>query len=171
MSTPPFQPGQSNEVGGIFYSLVFGDGTVQTTAAVSAAQGGTVPSVLYKSFKTAQTAALSAVPLVPASANKGGMWRINYVATVTVVDTTSFTLGGTGGFQDTFTNGNGDTHSKTSNPTTPAISAANTLTTAVSGVKMAYTGAGTAITYSFGYTAGTGNGAYDMAVFAEYLGA
>jgi hypothetical protein len=36
---------------------------------------------------------------------------------------------------------------------------------------MAYTGAGTAITYAFGYTAGTGNGAYDMAVFAEYLGA
>ena len=130
-----------------------------------------IPTVLFKSFKTAQTAALSAIALVPATSNLGGMWRINYVATVTVVDTTSFTLGGTGGFQDTFTNGNGDTHSKTSNPTTPAISAANTLTTAVSGVKMAYTGAGTAITYSFGYTAGTGNGAYDMAVFAEYLGA
>jgi hypothetical protein len=170
MSTPPFQPGQSNEVGGIFYSLVFGDGTVQTTAAVSAAQGGTVPSVLYKSFKTAQTAALSAVPLVPASANKGGMWRINYVATVTVVDTTNFTLGGTSGFQDIFTNGNGDTHTKTSNPTTPAISAANTLTTAVSGCKVAYTEAGTAITYAFGYIAGTGNGAYDIAVYAEYLG-
>jgi hypothetical protein len=98
------------------------------------------------------------------------MWRINYVATVTTVDSSTFTLGGTGGFQDTFTNGNGDTHSKTSNPTTPAISAANTLTTAVSGVKMGYTGAGTAITYAFGYTAGTGNGAYDIAVYAEYLG-
>jgi hypothetical protein len=29
---------------------------------------------------------------------------------------------------------------------------------------------GTAITYAFGYTAGTGNGAYDIAVYAEYLG-
>ena len=130
-----------------------------------------MPATLFKSFKVNQTAALSSIALVPAASNPGGMWRINYVATVTVVDTTSFTLGGTGGFQDTFTNGNGDTHSKTSNPTTPAISAVNTLTTAVSGVKMAYTGAGTAITYAFGYTAGTGNGAYDIAVFAEYLGA
>ena len=98
------------------------------------------------------------------------MWRISYVATVTTVDSASFALGGTSGFQDTFTNGNGDTHSNTSNPTTPAISAANTLNTAVSGCKVAYTEAGTAITYAFGYTAGTGNGAYDIAVYAEYLG-
>jgi len=41
----------------------------------------------------------------------------------------------------------------------------------VSGCKIGYTEAGTAIIYAFGYTAGTGNGAYDIAVFAEYLGA
>jgi hypothetical protein len=99
------------------------------------------------------------------------MWRINYVATVTTVDSSSFALGGTTGFQDTFTNGNGDTHTKTSNPTSPAVSASNTTGSAVSGCKIGYTEAGTAIIYAFGYTAGTGNGAYDIAVFAEYLGA
>jgi len=36
--------------------------------------------------------------------------------------------------------------------------------------KLGYTKAGTAITYAFGYTAGNGNGAYDIAVYAEYLG-
>ena len=54
--------------------------------------------------------------------------------------------------------------------TTPAISAANTTGTAVSGCKVGYAAAGSAITYSFGYSSGAGNGAYDIAVYAEFLG-
>ena len=160
-------------VNGNLYGSLPGTGVwelIGGNATLAALQSLGVPATLFKSFKVNQTAALSAVALVPAASNPGGMWRISYVATVTTVDSASFALGGTSGFQDTFTNGNGDTHSKTSNPTAPAISAANTLTTAVSGCKIAYTEVGTAITYAFGYTAGTGNGAYDIAVYAEYLG-
>ena len=41
----------------------------------------------------------------------------------------------------------------------------------VNGALVTYnTATGTIATYAFGYTAGTGNGAYDIAVYAEYLG-
>ena len=146
-------------------------GLIGGNATLAALQSLGVPATLFKSFKVNQTAALSSIALVPAASNPGGMWRLSYVATVTTADTTSFTLGGTTGFQDTFTNGNGDHVVKTSDPTAPAISAVNTTGSAVSGCKIGYTEAGTAIIYAFGYTAGTGNGAYDIAVFAEYLGA
>lgn len=147
-------------------------GTINIPAGQNLEIGGNpVGQLRAKSFYTNQTAALSAAPLVAVATNpSAGMWRIDYVATVTHVDSTSFTLGGATGFQDIFTNGNGDAVVKTSNPTMPAISAANTTGTAVSGCKVGYAAAGSAITYSFGYLSGAGNGAYDIAVYAEFLG-
>ena len=133
----------------------------------------TIPVVESRPNKlTSQYAALSAVSLI-ASVPVAGMYRVSYVATIVQASDVSSALGGTTGFQLTFTNGNGDTVSKTSNPTTPVISAANTTATTVSGDLYCYAKAASAITYSFGYTDShvSHNMQYDIAVYVEYLGA
>lgn len=139
-----------------------------TVAAGNAATKNGVAATISTSIKTAQTAAQSAVSLVT-STPAVGMWRISFVANITTAGTTS-TLGGTTGFQITFTNGNGDAVSKTSNPTTPTISAANTTGTSISGDLYCYAASASAITYSFGYTSTGTAMAYDLAVYAEFLG-
>ena len=130
-----------------------------------------VPSILAAPTKlTGQQAAQSAVSIVASAA--AGTWRISYVAYITQVDTVSSVLGGVTGFAVNFTDPD-DSVAKTSNPTTPTISAANTTGTTVSGNLYVYAKAATAITYNFGYTT-TGSGAtamsYSIAVYAEYLG-
>ena len=130
-----------------------------------------VPSILAAPTKlTGQQAAQSAVSLVASAA--AGMWRISYVAYITQVDTVSSVLGGVTGFAVNFTDPD-DSVAKTSNPTTPTISAGNTTGTTISGDLYVYAKAATAITYNFGYTT-NGSGAtamsYSIAAYAEYLG-
>ena len=76
------------------------------------------------------------------------MYRINYVATITTVDSVSATLGGTNGFQIIFTDNN-DSVVKTSNPTTPVISAVNATGTTISGSVIAYCKPNTNLQYAF----------------------
>jgi hypothetical protein len=133
---------------------------------------GGVPSVLATSFLTAQTSAIANHALVSsASAVAKGMWRISFVATQTTAGSAGTVLGGTTGFTITFTNANGDTVSKTTALSAPATGIGTSTSDTISGDFYGYAGASTNITYSFGYTAGgvTG-GAFDIAVYAEYLG-
>jgi len=133
---------------------------------------GGVPSVLATSFLTAQTSAIANHALVSsASAFAKGMWRISFVATQTTAGSAGTVLGGTTGFTITFTNANGDAVSKTTALSAPATGIGTSTSDTISGDFYGYAGASTNITYSFGYTAGgvTG-GAFDIAVYAEYLG-
>jgi hypothetical protein len=143
---------------------------VPTVVGGNATVKAGVPSILAAPTKlTGQQAAQSAVSLVASAA--AGMWRISYVAYITQVDTESSVLGGVTGFAVNFTDPD-DSVAKTSNPTTPTISAGNTTGTTISGDLYVYAKAATAITYNFGYTT-TGSGAtamsYSIAVYAEYL--
>ena len=144
---------------------------VPTVVGGNATVKAGVPSILAAPTKlTGQQAAQSAVSIVASAA--AGMWRISYVAYITQVDTESSVLGGVTGFAVNFTDPD-DSVAKTSNPTTPTISSANTTGTTISGALYVYAKAATAITYNFGYTT-TGSGAtamsYSIAVYAEYLG-
>jgi hypothetical protein len=155
----------ANALGSLKLNLITSYGGNATT------KGG-VPSILATSFLTAQTSAVSNHALVSsASAFATGMWRISFVATQTTAGSAGTVLGGTTGFTITFTNANGDTVSKTTALSAPATGVGTSTSDTISGDFYAYAGASTNITYSFGYTAGgvTG-GAFDIAVYAEYMG-
>lgn len=120
---------------------------------------------------TARSAAIAATTLYAVPATQKGMYRVSYEASITQAATTSSSLGGANGFQVKFTNGNGDSVVKTSNPTTPVVSAANTTGTTISGALYAYCNGGTNLQFLFDYTSVGGTPMqYDLAVFAEYLG-
>jgi len=145
-------------------------GQVLTTNGTGITSWTSVASILNTSLKTAQASALSAVSLV-ASTPAVGMWRISFVATTTTAGSTGAILGGTTGFQITFVNGNGDTVTKTTSFSSPQVGVSTSTADTISGDQYCYAGATTAITYSFGYTAGSITpGAYDIAVYAEFLG-
>lgn len=119
---------------------------------------------------TAQAAAIAATTVytVPNNGAAGngvtgaeGMYEVTWVATVTTVDTTSSTLGGAAGFAITYTDPD-DSVVKTS--TMVVNSAANTTGTSISGSFVCNAKANTAIQYSIGYTAGTGNMRYNLHV-------
>lgn len=131
-----------------------------------------VGSIVAASLLTAQSAAITATTILATSTTPGaGMYRVSYVANVTTAASVSSALGGTAGFTITFTNANGDTASKTSNPTTAIISAGNTTSTSISGDLYCYAGASTNVQYAFGYTSsGTTAMVYDLAIYVEYLG-
>jgi hypothetical protein len=136
---------------------------------VATVRGG-IPAILASSLLTAQAAAITATTIYAVPAAGVGLYRISYVATITTAGTTSV-LGGATGFQVIYTNGNGDTVVKTSNPTTPNVSSGNTTGTQISGVVLAYAKASTNLQYAFGYTPGSPTaGAYDLAVYVEWLG-
>ena len=144
---------------------------IVTTYGGNATTKGGVASTLNTSIKTAQSAALSASALV-ASTPSAGMWRISFVASITTAATAAGVLGGTTGFTVTYTNGNGDSVSKTTALSTPlGIGASNSTGDSASGDLYCYASSGSAITFSYGYTAGTGTPMqYDIAVYAEFLG-
>lgn len=121
---------------------------------------------------TGQSAAQAAQLVFATGTSPGaGLYRISYVATITTVDGVASVLGGANGFQIIFTNANGDAVVKTSNPTTPNISAIDATGTTISGCVLGYAAASTNINYSFGYTSTGGFMRYDLAIFVEYLGA
>jgi hypothetical protein len=129
-----------------------------------------LPSILATSFLTGNTSAITNQGLV-ASTPAIGMWIVSYVATQTTAGSVGTVLGGTTGFTITYTNANGDTASKTTALSAPSTAVGTSTSDSLSGTFCAYAGASTAITYSFGYTAGgvTG-GVYDIAVYAQFLG-
>lgn len=100
---------------------------------------------------TAQGAAISATTLLATSTN-GGMFRIDWVSSVTTVDGTSSTLGGSTGFQIIYTDGD-DSVVKT----TPVsvTSAANTTGTSIGGSIVVNAKNSTNIQYQMGYTSNT----------------
>src|SRR5208282_2055490 len=98
-------------------------GVISQYKGVATTNAG-VASIVAASLLTAQSAAITATTILATSTAPGkGMYRVSYVADVTTAATNSSSLGGAAGFTITFTNANGDTVSKTSNPTTPVISA------------------------------------------------
>lgn len=133
--------------------------------------GGTA-NVVAKSLLTAQAAAIAATTVFAIPSSGAGMYRITWAATVTQAATTQSILGGSLGFQIKFTNGNGDTVVKTSNPTETVNANANTTGTSISGVGVGYAGASTNLQYIFDYMSAGGTAMnYDLAIFVEYLGA
>jgi hypothetical protein len=131
-----------------------------------------IPSVLAAVTATAQSAAISGATILASPPVTIGLYRISFVATVTTAATAAGVLGGSTGFTVTYKNGNGDSLSKTTALATPiGIGAANTTSDSVSGSLYALAANTSAITYSFGYTAGTGTPMqYDIAVCLELVG-
>lgn len=120
---------------------------------------------------TAQTAAITAhalyTPIISTTAT--GLYRVCWTADITTADTTSSTLGGSAGFTVTYTSPT-DSVSKTSpSGVSGSTSTGNTTATAVGGCVMIKDKLNSAITFSFGYTAGTGNMAYEIHVAIEAL--
>jgi hypothetical protein len=158
-------------------SLAIGNGTAGDTtgnlsfnkvikyAGVATVSGG-IPAEYATVDLTAQTAAISGGALYTPAAS--GMFRITWTADITTADTTASILGGTNGFQVTYTSPT-DSVSKTTVAGNSVTSAANTTGTAVGGCLVVYAKTGVATTYSYGYTATTGNMAYELHIKVEAL--
>jgi hypothetical protein len=161
-------------------SLAIGNGTAGDTtgnlsfnkvikyAGVATVSAG-VPSELATVDLTAQSAAISATTLYAVPAAGAGMYRVTWVATITTKDAEASALGGTNGFQVSFTSPT-DSVVKTDSPTTPIISAANTTGTSISGCEVVYAKASTNIQYAFGYTSSTpGQMIYELHIKCEAM--
>jgi hypothetical protein len=135
--------------------------------AIATVSGG-VPSELATADLTAQAAAIAATTIYAVPATGAGMYRVSWVATITTVDAVSCTLGGATGFQLKYTDAD-DSVVKTSNPTTPTISAVNATGTSISGSFIAYCKASTNLQYIFGYTAAGGQMRYNLHIKVESL--
>lgn len=144
-------------------------GLIGTYNGVATVKQGVAPILAAPARLVSQTAAQSAVSLVASAL--AGMYRISYCSAITTASDISSVLGGTTGFAVTYTDPQ-DSVAKTSNPTTPTKSAANTTGTTVSGNLYVYAKAATAITFNFGYTDSHTSQpmVYNLACYAEYLG-
>lgn len=145
-------------------------GVIAKYGATATVKNG-VASTVASSLLTAQSAAITATTVYAIPAGKAGLYRITWEASITTAATTSCVLGGTNSFQIKFTNANGDTVVKTSNPTTAVVSATNATGTTINGVVSGYAGASTNLQYLFDYTSvGVTAMQFDLAVYVEYLG-
>jgi hypothetical protein len=145
------------------------DSNGNVSAYLPTSTGGAA-AIVAKSILTAQAAAITATTLYAIPAGLGGLYRITYEASITTVDGTSCVLGGANGFQIKFTNSS-DSVVKTSNPTTPNTSSVNATGTTISGTVSGYALQSTNLQFLMGYTGVGGQMRFDLAVFAEYLGA
>jgi hypothetical protein len=160
-------------------SLAVGNGTAGDTtgnlsfnkvikyAGISTVVAG-VPSLRATAVLTGQSAAITNSLLYAVPVGQAGFYRITFSATITTAGTTSV-LGGTNGFQSIYTS-IVDSVVKTSTPTTPVISSANTTGTEISGVVCAYAKASTNINYNFGYSSTGTAMVYALEAYVEYLG-
>lgn len=128
------------------YTLLYCDGTnvVLISAFGSGAQG------VYVALLN-QSAALG--PVTAYVAPIDGLYALSYTAKQVVVDSVSCTLGGTNGFQATYTDADDSTVPTTAGGPT---NSANAVTAQVNGVVHVYAKAGSNIQFSFGYTTGSG---------------
>jgi len=150
------------------YDGIYHEKTVKEYNNIATVNGG-VPAEYATASLTAQAAAKTATTLYAVPASGAGYYRVSYVATVTRAATTSCVLGGANGFQIIFTDPT-DSVVKTSNPTTPVISAVNATGTTISGCLIANCKASTNLQYQFGYTSvGATTMQYDLFVTVEKL--
>ena len=141
-------------------SVAVGNGTANDTtgnlsfnkiikyAGVATVSQG-VPAEYATIDLTAQSAALAAQALYTPAAT--GMFRISWTADITTAATNSSVLGGTNGFQVTFTSPT-DSVSKTTVSGDSITSTGNTTSTATGGCIVVYAKTGVAMTFSFDYT-------------------
>ena len=142
-------------------------GTISNYNTVATVRNGT--SANYASADlTSQTAAIGATTLYAAAST--GVYRINWSAAVTTASDGSSVLGGSTGFQVTYTSPT-DSVVKTTVAGNSVTSAANTTGTATSGSLIVYAKTGTNISYSFGYssTFTTTTMAYELHITLEAL--
>ena len=125
-------------------------GLVDTYNSIATVRNGLQVSYA-KVDLTAQTAAIAATTAYAVPASGVGMYRVCWVATVTTAATTSSILGGTNGFQVTYTDAD-DSVVKTSVAANSITSVANTTGTSISGALVVYAKASTNIQYTFDYT-------------------
>jgi hypothetical protein len=150
------------------YDGIYHEKIVKEYNNIATVNGG-VPAEYATASLTAQAAAKTATTLYAVPASGAGYYRVSYVATVTRAATTSCVLGGANGFQIIFTDPT-DSVVKTSNPTTPVISAVNATGTTISGCLIANCKASTNLQYQFGYTSvGATTMQYDLFVTVEKL--
>lgn len=149
-----------------------------TTYGGTTLVGDGVPAQYVTIDLTAQGGALAAQTLI-ASVAASGIFRISWVATVTRAATTSSTLGGTAGFQVTYTDPD-DSVAKTSaaagapsagvNQSYSQTNQGNSTATQASGVVVVQAKVGTALNYSFGYTSSGGTSMqYNLHIRVEKL--
>lgn len=155
------------QIGSVSKFAVDNTGKVTEYGGVATVKSG-VASLVASVALVSQSAAISASTIYAVPAGKAGLYRISYSATITTAGTTSV-LGGTNGFQSIYTS-IADGQVKTSIPTTPVISAANTTGTEISGVVCAYAQASTNIQFNFGYTSTGTAMVYALEAYVEYLG-
>jgi len=160
-----FQSGGTSELSIDYSGNVKMQGLVKTYNAIATVSGG-IPAEYATVDLTAQTAAISGHALYTPAAS--GMFRVTWAAAITTADTTASVLGGTNGFQVTFTSPT-DSVSKTTVAGNSITSSANTTGTALGGGIVVYAKTGVAMTFSYGYTATTGNMAYELHVKVEAM--
>jgi hypothetical protein len=128
------------------------------------------PGVVAKVDLTAQGAAIGATTLYAVPAGKKGTYNISWSAKVTQAATTSSTLGGTNGFQVTFTDAD-DSVVVTPLAQPNAVATGNTTGTQLSGVVVVNAAASSNIQYRFDYTSlGATPMNFSLHIKAEYLG-
>lgn len=126
-------------------------------------------SIVATANQVTQGAALSGQVLYAVPTGKSGLYNVSYYSTVTRAASTSSTLGGATGLKVTCTSPY-DSVSKTSNPTTPVISAGNTTATMIDGMMPVFCKAGANISYDFGYTSSGGTSMqYDIHLAAKLV--
>jgi trimeric autotransporter adhesin len=140
---------QAGTTGGTSEFSISNAGVVKTYAATATVAQG-MPSEIALSDLTAQSAAVTATNLT-ASAPRSGRYRVSWSADITTAATTSSVLGGTNGFQVTYTSPT-DSVAKTTVSGNSVTSAANTTATATGGSITIYAKTGTAISFTFDYT-------------------
>ena len=114
-----------------------------------------VPVEVFHTDFIAQQAALSNQLVYTVPASRAGFFRINWMAKVTQVASSTSVLGGGAAFQVTYTDGFDGT-SLTTPSTAFTGNSGNALTTQGSGGVLIYAAAGSPINVSFGYTSSGG---------------
>jgi hypothetical protein len=140
-----------------------------TTYNGIATVGNGVPSILATVDLTAQAAAIAATTIYAVPASGAGLYRVSWVATITTVDATACTLGGTTGFRLTYTDAD-DSVVKTIDDLIYHRSATNSTATSISGAVVAYCKASTNLQYLFGYLATGGQMRYNLHAKVDFLG-
>lgn len=139
------------------------NGKVTKYNGISTVASG-VPSMVAQVNLTGQSATIAATTFytTPAAA---GLYVIMWTATITTAATTSSTLGGTNGFQITYTNADDSTVVTTPRPDAPSAGTnraygqknqSNTVGTQISGSIVVYAKASTNIQYGIEYTSSGG---------------
>lgn len=150
-------------------TLFAGNSTLTSTLTkynnVSTVRNG-IGAEYYSSDLTAQSAAITATNIV-ASAPQTGAYRVCYSADITTAGTSS-SLGGTNGFQVTYTSPT-DSVAKTTVLQSTDISTGNTTATATSGCRTIYAKTATAISYTFDYTSTGTVMVYEIHITTEAL--